>query len=127
MRTSNSFRIAMAWQSVAIVAAGLVAAGFGGLDALLSSVLGGTVALLGYVAFWWFSRLSAKSARDVLRVAIRAESVKLTVIVLLLWLSFVAYPRMVVAAFMCAFVASTLFAGFAAALSSNFPRSSTRS
>jgi F0F1-type ATP synthase assembly protein I len=51
------------------------------------------------------------------RVALRAEGAKVLVIVVLLWLAFVAYRDMVVLAFLGAFVVSVLLSGLAFAVS----------
>jgi len=52
-----------------------------------------------------------------MRVALRAEAVKILVIVLLLWLAFAGYREMMVLPFFGTFVVSILLSGIAFAVS----------
>ena len=114
----RAYRVAIAWQSVAVatlaVAAGLVL----GSNGLLSAIVGGGIGILGILVFALMSsRRAAPSPVDAIRVALRAEATKVIAIILLLWLSFATYHDMVVLAFIGAFMVSVLLSGIAFAVS----------
>lgn len=112
----RAYRIAIAWQSVAVatvaVAAGLVVGG----DGSLSALIGGGIGIVGLLAFAIASSRRAPSALGALRVAMRAEAVKIVTTVLLLWLSFAAYRNLVVLPFIGAFIVSVLLSAIALAV-----------
>ena len=81
------FRTVLLWQLIAIGALALLAAIAWGKDGALSAALGGTVnAVAGWAYGWMVSRRKTGTAGEALRTLFRAEAVKVTVIVLLLWL-----------------------------------------
>lgn len=95
----------MGWQFVATV---LSATGFWFLlsgSAAVSVLLGGLVGLVAGLGFVLVAQTSnsATNAGATLRVALRAESVKVGASVLLLWLVFAIYKDVVAVAFIGAF------------------------
>ena len=109
------FRTVLAWQVIAIAILSLLAAIPWGKDGALSAALGGSVnAAAGWVYGWMVTRRKARTAGEALRTLFRAEAVKVTVIVLLLWLVLTGYKAVVPAAFFGSFVATVLI--FAAAI-----------
>lgn len=99
----------MAWQltSTAILA---VAAGFaGGLHASASVALGGGSIVAASAAYALVVGLSApRSAGATVRVVVRAEAVKIALIVMELWLVFSLYRDLVPLAFVAAFIVAVL-------------------
>jgi ATP synthase protein I len=119
LHVGRAFRVAIAWQSAAIVALAVVAGSLVGFHGSLSAILGGGIGVVGVLVFALMSGGIAPSADRAIRVALRAEAVKIVAIVVLLWLSFAAYHDMVVLAFFSSFMISVLLAGIASAASSN--------
>jgi ATP synthase protein I len=116
-RIGRAFRRTMAWQvavsTLLAVIAGLVV----GRHGVLSAMLGGGIGTFGVLAFALVSGRPSGDSHNAVRVALRAEAAKVLVIVVLLWLAFVAYRDMVVLAFLGAFVVSVLLSGLAFAVS----------
>lgn len=82
----------------------------------MSAVLGGGIGIIGVLVFALVSGRAKGDSRSVIRITLRAEAAKVMVIVVLLWLAFVAYRDMVVLAFLGAFVVSVLLSGLAFAV-----------
>lgn len=111
---NRPIRTVLRWQLI-VTATLAVAAGFvWGLNGAVSTALGGLVNL---VAGWGFglmvSRRKVGTAGDALRTMFRAESVKVVLIVLGLWLVLTLYRDIVHAGFFAAFVITVVV--FAAA------------
>lgn len=107
-------RTVLRWQL--LVTAGLTLAGaiLAGVDGALSAALGGAVSLCaGWVSAVVASKGKARSAAEVLIGALRAEGVKIGLIVLLLWLVLAAYDEVVAPVFFGSFVATVLIFGMA--------------
>lgn len=105
-------RTVLRWQLLATAALTLaVGIGVGGHGAL-SAALGGAVSILsGLASAVAVSLGRARSAGEVLLAALRAEAVKIGLIVVLLWLVLVTYREVVVAAFVGTFaVTAVIFA-----------------
>jgi ATP synthase protein I len=119
MLINRAFRLAVAWQSLAIVAVALLAASLAGAEGFLSALVGGSIGLIGYLVFRYFSARPIHSPTVAIRVALRAEAAKIIAIILMLWASFTAYHHMVVIAFMFAFTVSVLIAGIVATLTTD--------
>jgi ATP synthase protein I len=107
----------MAWQAVATAVIAVLSATLADLDGFLSAVLGGSIGVAGVLAFALVSSGDCAAPSDAVRLAVRAEAVKIAVIVLLLWLFFTVYAGMVVLAFIGAFTVSVLLSGVAFAVS----------
>ena len=116
-RIKRAFQLTMAWQVAASVAVAVVAGVTAGRQGFLSALLGGGIGVIGVLVFALVSRRGLGSSGSAVRVALRAEGAKVLVIVVLLWLAFVAYRDMVVLAFLGAFVVSVLLSGLAFAVS----------
>jgi len=89
-------RAALVWQltvtGVIATAAGLM----GGMHAALSAVLGGGAVIIANVDYALTVGFSApRTAGATLRTLLRAEAVKVTLIVLALWLAFTFYRELV--------------------------------
>src|SRR6266446_2833217 len=101
---SKPIRAVVRWQIAATAAMMLAAGAFGGLHAAASAVAGGLVSIVaGWAAAFVASRSNTQSAGGVLVGALRAESVKIGLAVLLLWLVLANYEEAVVVAFIGAF------------------------
>lgn len=102
---NRAIRTVLGWQLLATAAATLLAGLLAGLHGALSAVLGGAVSLCAGLAFAvMVSRNKSGSVEGVLIAALRAEAVKIGVIVLLLWLVFATYKDMIAVAFLGTFM-----------------------
>jgi ATP synthase protein I len=80
-----------------------------GVDGALSAALGGAVSVCaGWVSAVVAAKGKAQSAGEVLYGALRAEAVKIGLIVLLLWLVLATYDSVVPLALIGSFVATVL-------------------
>lgn len=110
---SRPIRKVLGWQLVATVGLAVLSAvlaepGAAGNNAL-SSMLGGLVSLVAGVASAWMAgRGRTDSAAGVLFVALRAEAVKLGLIVVLLWLAFATYRELATPWFLGTFALTTV-------------------
>ena len=108
-------RIVLRWQVIVTAVLSLVAALLWGKDGAISAALGGAVNFVaGSVYGWWVSGSDARTAGEVLRTMLRAESLKVIAIVMQLWLVLSMYRDIVHAAFFIAFVVTVIV--FAAAI-----------
>ena len=97
------------WQLLATAVSMLVAGAWAGSHGVLSAALGGTVSIAsGVVSAVVASLGKAGSAGGVVVAALTAEAVKIGLIVLLLWLVLAHYDRVVVIAFIGAFLVTVL-------------------
>lgn len=108
-------RIVLRWQVIATAVLTLVAALLWGGDGALSAALGGAVNVTaGWVYGWRIAQGEARTAGEALRTMLRAEALKVLLIVVQLWLVLANYERIVHAAFFAAFVITVVV--FAAAI-----------
>ena len=106
---SRPLRAALAWQLACTAIVASLAGLFGGLHASASVALGGGSIVAANIAYALVVGLSApRNAGATVRVIVRAESVKIALIVLELWLVFSAYRDLVPLAFVGAFVLAVL-------------------
>jgi ATP synthase protein I len=106
---SKPVRTVLRWQLIATAALTLLAGLAAGVHGALSAALGGAVSLgAGGAAAVVASMGRAQSAGGVLIGALRAEAVKIGLIVILLWLVLEAYDELVVLAFFGSFFATIL-------------------
>ena len=112
---SKAIRTVLRWQVLLTLALAGIAGWVSGPHGALSAALGGLVSFLAGVAFAAMaSRARADSAVGVISGALRAEAIKIIVIVLLLWLVMTVYKSVVTVAFFGAFIAATVvFSGAA--------------
>jgi ATP synthase protein I len=109
-------RTVLRGQLAVTILAGSAASAFIGSDAALSAVLGGAVSVVAGLAFLWVASrsLSTRAGAGAALVGmLRAEAVKILVIVALLWLVLANVPRVVPAVFIATFVASVLIQSLA--------------
>jgi ATP synthase protein I len=118
-RVGRAFRVTMVWQVTATVVLAVLAGTVAGSEGFLSAVFGGGIGVMGVLVFALISGRPATSSGDAVRIALRAEAAKVVVIVVLLWLAFVAYRDIVVLAFLGAFTVSVLLSGLVLAVSGN--------
>ena len=108
-------RIVLRWQLIATAVLTLVAAILWGRDGALSAALGGSINLAsGWAYAWIVSRSKPQSAGDTIRTVLRAEAVKVFLIVVLLGLVLANYGSIVHGAFFASFVLTVAI--FAAAI-----------
>ena len=103
------FRIVFIWQIAATVALAAVSARFAGTSGAMSALLGGWVGVMGGLAYClMMPRQTAATPWDGLSSLLRAEGVKIGVMVVLLWLVLKFYQGLVVAGFIGTFVVSVI-------------------
>ena len=106
---SKPIRAVLRWQLVATLAIALIAAAVAGSHGALSAILGGMVSVIaGLVSGLVASMGRAGSAGSVLISALRAEGVKIGLIVVLLWLVLATYKDVVALAFFGTFIVTAL-------------------
>jgi ATP synthase protein I len=112
----RSYRIVIRWQVAATVLMALLGGLLGGRHGAISVLLGGavvsTAAALSMLVASYGARVSA-SPGGALLALMRAEAVKIAVIVLLLWVVFSTYRDIVVIGFIGSFVVSLAILGTA--------------
>lgn len=106
---SRPIRVVLLWQ-LAVTAALTVLAGLmAGADGALSAALGGAVSLCaGWTSAVVAAKGKAQSAGGILFGALRAEGVKLGVMLVMLGVALAVYEQMVAAAFLGTFVATAV-------------------
>ena len=93
------------WQLIATAALTLASSLLWGWDGALSAALGGAVNLTaGWVYGWRVSQGEARTAGEALRTMLRAEAIKVLLIIVQLWLVLANYKEIVHAAFLGTFV-----------------------
>ena len=108
-------RIVLRWQLIVTAVLTLVAALLWGIDGAVSAALGGAVNFVaGWVYGWRISLGEARTAGDALRTMLRAEAIKVLLIIAQLWLVLSLYADIVHAAFFTTFVVTVVV--FAAAI-----------
>ena len=112
---SQAIRTVLRWQVMATVALAVVSALAAGRHGALSAALGG---LISFVAGLGFAAVASVSRKDpaglAMLAALRAEAVKVLLIVVLLWGVLATYKNIVIVAFIGTFIAATIL--FALAL-----------
>jgi ATP synthase protein I len=102
-------RTVLRWQLVVTAALTLVAAVTVGTHGALSAALGGMVSVCAGLASGIVASLGkAESAGGVLIGALRAEGIKIGLIVILLWLVLATYKNVVMLAFLGTFIVTAL-------------------
>lgn len=100
---------ALKWQSVFTLAMTLTLAGIAGFHAALSAMLGGLIGVIsGFAYGFMISGAGVGSADDALIRMMRAEAVKIIIIIALLWLVFATYKEVVGLSFIGVFIVTTL-------------------
>lgn len=102
-------RTVLRWQLIATTALTLAGGVLAGIDGAVSAALGGAVSICaGWVSAVVASMGRAQSAGEVLFGALRAEAVKIGLMVLLLWLVLMAYEDVVASALFGSFLITVL-------------------
>jgi ATP synthase protein I len=111
---SRPIRVVLYWQLSVTIALAVGVGGWAGSAAGVSALLGGLVSVVATFTFGVIvSRVGVTSAGNVLRMAMRAEAIKITLMVILLWLVFKTYKDLVAVAFFAAFAVTVLMFRFA--------------
>lgn len=104
-RPVKPIRIVLRWQAIATAVLTLVAALVWGTDGAISAALGGAVNIVaGGVYGLWGAQGRARTAGDALRTVLRAEAIKVVVIMAGLGLVLTNYREIVHVAFFASFV-----------------------
>jgi ATP synthase protein I len=112
---ARPIRIVLWWQVIATAVLSLIAALVWGADGAISAALGGGINVVaGSVFGWRVAQGEGRNAGEALRTMLRAEALKILLIVAGLWLVFSSYKSIVHAAFLAAFVITVVV--FAAAI-----------
>jgi ATP synthase protein I len=112
---SKAYRTVLRWQALATAALAVIAGGVAGYHGALSAALGGLVSIAASLAFVGIASMSRPdSAGAVMVGALRAEGVKILVIVLLLWLVVATYKSIAMVAFVGTFIVATVLFSAAA-------------
>lgn len=102
-------RTVLRWQLLATAALTLAAGLWAGAHGALSASVGGMISIFaGWASATVASLGKAESAGGILHSALRAEGVKIGLIVILLWLVLAMYRDIVIPAFLGSFVLTVL-------------------
>lgn len=100
----RQFRLIFGLQAVSTVVAAAVAAWFAGIHGAISAALGGVISMVAGLGFaLMVAGKNCRSVSEVLRAAMRAESVKIILVVMLLWLALTQYQQVVAAGLIATF------------------------
>ena len=103
------FRPIIGLQVLCTAVAALLSAWIAGLHGAVSAALGGTIGIVAGLAFAALAaRSKAKSAGEALYAALRAEAVKVVLMILLLWAVMATYRDVVAVGLIGAFIATVL-------------------
>lgn len=106
---SRPIRTVLRWQLMATAALALIAGALAGGHGALSAALGGAVSILAGLASAVVASLGrAKSAEAALFLVLRAEAVKIGLIVILLWLVLATYRDVAVLVFLGSFAVTVV-------------------
>ncbi len=112
---SQAIRTVLRWQVIATGALAAISGLAASWHGALSAALGGLVSIVAGLGFAAVASLSRKdSAGLAMLAALRAEAVKIMLIVVLLWVVLATYKNIVIVAFIGTFIAATIL--FALAL-----------
>ena len=106
---SRPIRTVLRWQLIATAALALIAGVLAGGHGALSAALGGAVSIFAGLASAVVATMGrAKSAEAALIAVLRAEAVKIGLIVVLLWLVLANYRDVAVVVFISSFVVTVV-------------------
>ena len=112
---SRQMRVVLGWQGAAAFALTAIAWAGVGPHGALSAMLGGLVGIAAALAFAVVASLGGTSSAGIALLAVlRAEAVKIALIVLLLWLVLKTYKDVSVAWFIGSFLVSVVILSLAA-------------
>lgn len=110
---SKPIRKVLMWQLAVTAALAVLAGLLAGLPAAKSVCLGGFISIASGIAFGLMASRQAPSAGTAIRNMLRAESVKIGVVVILFWLVLKAVSNIVPLALLGSFIVSTLIQSMA--------------
>jgi ATP synthase protein I len=106
---SRPIRTTLRWQLIVTAALSLAGALLWGLHGAVSAALGGLANVTaGWAYGWLVTRRSRQSAGEALLTMMRAEGVKILLIVVQLWLVLANYRDIVTVSFLITFVVTVL-------------------
>lgn len=106
---NRPFYIVLCVQSISVFVLAVILWVLLGLHGALSVILGGAISVISTAAFVMIISISkGYTADDTVRIALRAEAVKIIIIVSLLWLAFKYYENINAVAFIGAFIFNVL-------------------
>ncbi|MEO8008364.1 MAG: ATP synthase subunit I [Betaproteobacteria bacterium] len=106
---SKPVRTVLIWQVVATVFLAVIAGLLAGMHAATSAALGGFVSVVAGLAFAMIMQSSnLQSADRTIVAALRAEAIKIGLVVILLWLVLAIYKEVVLIVFIGSFIFSIL-------------------
>ncbi len=106
---TRQIRVVLRFQAIITLFLALITGGIGGIHWGISALLGGLISLLAGITYVLvLSRVGKGSAENALIGMMRAESAKILVIVLLLWLVLTSYEELFGAGFIGTFIITTL-------------------
>jgi ATP synthase protein I len=110
-------RVVLRWQGIVTAALTAIAWLASGSHGAVSAALGGSIGIAAAVAFAAVASLGgARAAGTALLAVLRAEAVKIALIVVLLWLVLTTYKEVAIVWFIGAFLASALILAIAPAV-----------
>ncbi len=110
----KAIRTVLRWQLLATTALAGLSAYWAGVHGALSAALGGAVSIASALVFAFVtSRSKNKTVEGTLVTALKAEGVKVGIVVVLLWVVFATYKDVVALAFIGAFIATVLISSMA--------------
>lgn len=113
LATNNVFNEMLRWQLSATAVVAAIALLISGLHAGLSAVAGGLSVVIGAFIASKIARRHKKDASAILINLLKAEAVKILVIVVLLFITFKVYKQLVPFALIVGLAAAALFSGAA--------------
>lgn len=106
---SKPIRTVMAWQVMATMVAALITGWFAGMHGAISAALGGAISILaGLVSVWLAARSGTGSPGEALYGALRAEVIRIILMLSLLWLVLANYKNVVALGLIGTFIVSVL-------------------
>lgn len=112
---ARPIRIVLRWQVIVTLVSSLIAALLWGADGAMSAALGGGINVVAGAVFGWrVAQGEARTAGEALRTMLRAEAVKILLILAGLWAVLSSYKSIVHVAFLATFVITVVV--FAAAI-----------
>src|SRR5579859_4198120 len=112
---ARPIRIVLRWQLIVTALSSLVAALVWGSDGAVSAVLGGGINVVAGAVFGWrVAQGETRTAGEALRTMLRAEALKILLILAGLWAVLSSYASIVHVAFLATFVITVVV--FAAAI-----------
>ena len=103
------FRPVIGLQILCTAALSLLSAWLAGVHGAISSALGGSIGIIAGLAFAALAaRSKPKSAGEALYAALRAEAVKVVLMIVLLWIALATYRNVVAIGLIGAFIATVL-------------------